>query len=107
MPQITIGAIGDKPPGVAHLPVPATDDERSQMDIANPDSFIGSSMANGKSSDNLKVVIDDNGNPKLSPSGGYRKKFKSTGFVGASDGAQTDYDTNNSALPALGINKSN
>ena len=106
VPQITIGVIGDKPTGVPHLPVPATDDERSQMDIANPDSFIGNTTVNAKSSDNLKVVIDDNGNPMLSPSGA-KNRSKLASF-GASDAAQTDYDTHTSAaLPAIGMNKSN
>ena len=70
-------------------------------------------MTNAQSQENLKVVIDNNGNPMISPSTGaqqsQKKKRKSRGASGpgaAPDAAQTDYDTNQSAHPALGINNS-
>ena len=61
--------------GVPRLPlVAATDDEKSGLDIANPDSFLGSSLTNFDKNGQLKVQIDENGNPQLSPNYAARKK---------------------------------
>ena len=49
------------------MPVPPTDDERSNLEIANPDSFLGNSQSNWKENQNLKVHKDVHGNAMLSP----------------------------------------
>lgn len=76
-PSITTGDLGlNKATSVPSLIVPPTDDE--QMDMANPDSFLGSSLSGLTKPDNLKVVIDDNGNPQLSPNYASRNKAQSS-----------------------------
>ena len=69
------------------------------MDMANPDSFLGSSLTNfkGAQDQSLKVMIDDNGNPQLSPNYAARQKARNQ----ALDNAHTDAES--AALPAIGM----
>ena len=73
---IQTGSLGGAS-GIPHIQVPNTEDMSSQMDIANPDSFIGNASGpNTTQPDTLKVTIDAKGQPMLSPSNAKSKSNK-------------------------------
>lgn len=104
VPKLQVGSLGDKNNGPSHMPhhVAATDDEKSALDMANPDSFLGSSLTNFNKPDNLKVQIDENGNPQLSPNYAARKKNMGEQNFPNPDLAPTDAESNNMMLPSIG-----
>ena len=70
--------------------------------MANPDSFLGgTSQTNFNQPDKQKVIIDDMGNPQLSPN--YAARKNKANVFRPVDGQPTDAESGNGALPAIGM----